>query len=367
MRYLFLAGEASGDLHAAALIRELRHLDTEAEIRGMGGDNMVSAGASIVVHISELGFMGFTQLGKKAAIIRKTFSRIREEILAFQPDLIVPVDFGGFNLRMIRWAHKKGFRSVYYIPPKVWAWMPGRSRKLARYCEKVICILPFEPDFLRNYGVNAEYAGNPVQNYTRHVGELTGQSDLMLGEQEMIALLPGSRDQEIRTILPVMTSVVPDFPEFRFVVAACDPFPDEYYQNLTGSAKIEIIRGKTPEVLKEARAALVTSGTATLEAALLGVPQVVCYKTSGLSYLIARILIRVKYISLVNLILGDEAVKELIQSRLTKADLSAELNKILRDGPSREHIMAGYHELHKKLGDWDASPRAARILRAAAM
>jgi lipid-A-disaccharide synthase len=367
MRYLFLAGEASGDLHAAGVIRYLKELEPEAEIHAMGGDQMVAAGATIILHIRGLGFMGFSQLWKKAFVIRKTFALVKKEILDFRPDLIVPVDFGGFNLRMIRWASRKGFRSVYYIPPKVWAWMPGRSRKLARYCERVICILPFEPDFLKKFGVAAEYGGNPVRDYTMDQKGAKDQQPSGSEMRKVIALLPGSRDQEIRTMLPVMASTVSDFPDYEFVIAGCEPFSDEYYRKYTPDNQLQIVRGKTLDVLSSARAALVTSGTATLEAALVGVPQVVCYKTSAFSYVIAKALIRVRFISLVNLILDRELVRELIQEQLNANNVVGSLRDILEEDDTRTRILAGYQELRLKLGESGAYRMAAGIVRTTAV
>ncbi|OFY53179.1 MAG: lipid-A-disaccharide synthase [Bacteroidetes bacterium GWF2_49_14] len=371
MRYFLIAGEKSGDQHAAGLMIRIREQDAQADFRFIGGDAMSEAsGNEPLLHIDRLGFMGFTQLLGQAGRILKLFKVCHQGILEFKPDLIIPVDFGGFNLRLIRWAGIRGFRSVYYITPKIWAWMPSRGKKIARYCEKALCILPFEPDFLSRYGADSHYTGNPVVEYTEPVVKQDpGQVRKRLGlpQKEIIALLPGSRNQEIRMLLPIMAGVIPHFPAFQFVIAACDPFPDSYYQNLLPGMPATLVRGKTLELLRASRSALVTSGTATLEAALTGTPQVVCYRTSGISYLVARLLIRVKHISLVNLVLGRTCVDELIQGRLKVSTLQMSLERITAEGPRRQEILEGYREMKIRLTDRKSAEEAARIIVAAAI
>lgn len=371
MRYFLIAGEKSGDQHAAGLMIRIREEDAEADFRFIGGDAMSEAsGNEPLLHIDRLGFMGFTQLFGQAGRILNLFRVCHQGILEFKPDLIIPVDFGGFNLRLIQWAGRRGFRSVYYITPKVWAWMPSRGRKIARYSEKALCILPFEPDFLDRFGADSHYTGNPVVEYMEpFVSQDPEQVRKRLGlpQKEIIALLPGSRDQEIRMLLPIMSGVIPYFPDYQFVIAACDPFPDSYYEDLLSGIPATLVRGKTPELLRASRSALVTSGTATLEAALTGTPQVVCYRTSGISFLVARLLIRVKHISLVNLVLGRSCVDELIQGRLKSSSLKRSLERITVDGRRRQEVIEGYREMKIRLTNRKSAVEAARIIVAVAI
>ncbi|MFO7617069.1 MAG: lipid-A-disaccharide synthase [Bacteroidales bacterium] len=364
MKFFLIAGEPSGDQHGAALIRAIRQLDPEARFVFFGGGRMEEAAqAQAVVPISDLAFMGFTQLINKASRIRKNFSLCREAIRAFQPDIVVPVDYGGFNLRMIRWAKSQGFRVAYYIPPKTWAWMPGRSRRLARYAGRVLVTLPFEEPFFRRWGVNAVYVGNPVAEqlaYYQALDKEKMKQELGLAGSRVVALLPGSRLQELSGMLPMMAEMTNYFPHYQFVVAAHDRFSEEQVRKYSKNAHLTIIRGKTLELLASADAALVTSGTATLETALLRTPQVVCYRTAPLSYLIARVLVKVRYISLVNLILDESCVVELIQGKLTATRIRQELGRLLDDQESRKALLDGYERLVGMLGDTPASAVAAR-------
>lgn len=365
MRYFLIAGESSGDQHAANLMVKLKEADPSAVFRFIGGDRMVEAGGEPLIHLRELSFMGFTQVIGRLGIIRRTFKLCHEEIIRFNPDIIIPVDYGGFNLRLIRWASGKGFRSVYYITPKVWAWMPSRAKTLSRCAEKTLCILPFEPAFLQKYGSDSMYVGNPVLDSVRPVNELDAdeiKAALGFEAKRVIAVLPGSRDQEIRKMLPKMLSMAAEFPDYQFAVAACDPFGDSYYESLISGATVKIVRNHTHELLRISHAALVTSGTATLEAGLLGIPQVVCYQTSPLSYLIARTLVRIRYISLVNLILDSGCVDELIQGRFNRRSLQLALQKIVSDGEARGKILEGYREMKKRLGSMEAAREAAAII-----
>ncbi len=371
MRYFLIAGEQSGDQHAASLMNRIREQDTGAEFRFIGGDAMSKAGGlEPLIHVKRLGFMGFTQLLGQAGRILELFRVCHQGIVDFKPDIIIPVDFGGFNLRLIRWASKRGYRSVYYITPKIWAWMPSRGKRISRYSDKALCILPFEPDFLTRYGADSYYTGNPVVEYTLPVLQEDPDKilhDLGLDSKKIIALLPGSRNQEIRMHLPIMAGIIRFFPDYQFVVAACNPFPDSYYQALLPGISATLVRGKTLELLRASRSALVTSGTATLEAGLLGTPQVVCYRTTGVSYLIARLLIRVKFISLVNLILGRSCVSELIQGSLNESSLVSSLKRITEEGPERLEVLEGYREMKTLLTDRQSAAEAARIIVTAAL
>lgn len=365
MKYFLIAGEPSGDQHGSTLMQSIRTIDPDAEFRFLGGDLMERVGGTAVIHIRDLAFMGFTQLIIKSLRIRENFHNCKREILAFEPHVVIPIDYGGFNLRLIRWLKARKFKSVYYITPKVWAWMPSRAYKLARYSDRSLCVLPFEAEFLRKYGVQCDYVGNPVREYVlpvRNSDPLMIRSELGLNDKPVIALLPGSRRQEISQILPVMVQLIGQFKEYQFVIAGHSNFTASFYREISDHAEVKIIHGKTLELLKISTAALVTSGTATLETALLGIPQVVCYKTSPVSFLIARMLIKTKYISLVNLILDRPCIVELIQNRCTVGNIKNSLERILQDTAFRQQIADGYSELDEKLGYTEASATAAAII-----
>ncbi|MFA6126028.1 MAG: lipid-A-disaccharide synthase [Bacteroidales bacterium] len=365
MKYFLIAGEPSGDQHGSMLMESILKTDKAAEFKFLGGDLMERVGGKAVIHIRDMAFMGFTQLIIKALRISANFRICKREILSFHPDIVIPIDYGGFNLRLIRWLKSKNIRSVYYITPKVWAWMPGRANKLALYTERSLCILPFEKEFLENYGVRCDYVGNPVRDYVQKVRNsdvIAIRSALNLPGKPVIALLPGSRRQEITKILPIMAQMIDQFTEYQFIIAGHDHFSTDFYCEVVDRADVPVYYGKTLELLMIADAALVTSGTATLEAALLETPQVVCYKTAPLSFLIARLLVRIKHISLVNLILNRACVDELIQGRLTAHHLKISLDRILNDQPFLIRMAAGYKELSDKLGDNEASATAAGII-----
>lgn len=370
MKYFLIAGEPSGDQHGSMLMKSILTIDPEAEFRFLGGDLMERVGGKAAIHIRDLAFMGFTQLIIKAFRIRRNFRICKDAILDFEPEVVIPIDYGGFNLRLIRWLKAADIKSVYYITPKVWAWMPSRASKLARYATRSLCVLPFETGFLEKYGVRCDYVGNPVREYILPVRNLDPQKvrdELGLGDKPVIALLPGSRRQEIQRILPVMAKIADHFKDYQFIIAGHGNFTEAFYRQVSCSSDIQIQYGKTPELVKIATAALVTSGTATLETALLEIPQVVCYKTAPASYLIARALIKTRYISLVNLILDSTCVAELIQKNCNEANLKKNLEMILQDTSFRTQMMDGYREMNKQLGDSDASATAAAIVCAVAV
>jgi lipid-A-disaccharide synthase len=365
MKYFLIAGEPSGDQHGSMLMQSISAIDPDAEFRFLGGDLMERVGGTALIHIRDLAFMGFTQLIFKALKINETFNVCKREILTFNPDIVIPIDYGGFNLRLIRWLKGNNFKSAYYITPKVWAWMPSRANTLARYADKCLCILPFEAEFLKGYGVECEYVGNPVKDYVGPVLESDPeviQSDLGLVGKPVIALLPGSRKQEISLLLPVMVQLIDQFSRFQFVIAGHNNFSESFYRKIPGTGEVKIVYGKTLELLRISSAAMVTSGTATLEAALIGTPQVVCYKTSPVSYLIARNLIKTKFISLVNLILDRPCVSEFIQNKCTAENIRKSLEGILPANGARQEIVDGYREMDKKLGDFNASATAASVI-----
>lgn len=346
-----IAGEASGDLHGSNLIKALRELQPEVICRAWGGDQMAAAGATVVKHYRDLAFMGFWEVVKNLRTIWHNLKFCQRDIAAFRPDAVVLIDYPGFNLRIAHWAKKQGFRVIYYISPQLWAWHASRVRAIRRDVDKMIVILPFEVDFYQQHGVQATWVGHPLLDALPKV--------VLPREAGMIALLPGSRTQEVKRILPAMLSVVPFFPGYRFVVAAASSVPEPLFrQYLSAYPDVELRYGDTYGLLQRAQAALVKSGTSTLEAALLGTPQVVCYAGSPLSYAIARRVVRVPYISLVNLVLGRPLVRELIQRDLNTAQLRQALADILT--PAQAAIMgAGYEELRCRLGGQGASLRTA--------
>lgn len=323
---------------------------------------MEEAGATLVKHYRDLAFMGFVEVIKNLRTIFRNIAFCKRDILEFKPDVLVLIDYPGFNLRIARWAKEQGIRVVYYISPQLWAWHASRAHAIRRDVDKLLVILPFEQEFFRKYGIEAEFVGHPLlDEIVAAVGEPAGtetRSELT----NQISLLPGSRKQEVSRILPRMLEITDAFPEYEFVVAGATSLPKAYYQTfLSGYPKVRLVQGQTYEILRNSKAALIKSGTSTLETALLDVPQVVCYTGNWLSYRIARQLIKVKYISLVNLILDRPLVRELIQDDLNKENLMTALTEILQ--PEKAAAMrAGYAELRKVLGGGGASERAAKAI-----
>jgi lipid-A-disaccharide synthase len=369
MRYYVIAGEASGDLHGSNLVRELRALDPAAEIRGWGGDLMMAAGVTIVKHYRDLAFMGFVEVAANIRTILKNMRFCKEDILGYAPDVVIFIDYPGFNIPIAEFAKSKGFRTVYYISPQVWAWKESRVKKLKKSIDRMLVILPFEKEFYRKWDYEVEYVGHPlvetIERSKKHIAEKRAASMRQEMEERtskpLVALLPGSRQQEVKKKLPVMLEVTRHFPECRFVVAQASALPDTFIRTFTDSfPNVEIMKGDTYCLLSMADAALVTSGTATLETALFGVPEVVCYKGSPVSYLIAKRLVKVRYISLVNLIMGREVVKELIQDEMNPGNLQRELAKLLQDDDTKARMAKDYRELRELLGKGgDASAKAA--------
>jgi len=362
MKYYFIAGEASGDLHGSRLASALKAEDSNAEIRGWGGDLMQQEGVQIVKHIRELAIMGVVQVLLKLPQIFRNFSFCHRDILEFKPDAIVLIDYSGFNLRIAKWASKKGFRVFYFISPQVWATRAGRVEKVKKYVERMFCILPFEKDFYAKCGYNADYVGHPLIDTVDHAKQVKAVSIGSEISKPIIALLPGSRKQEIKAILKTMISIVPYFPDYQFVVAAAPSVSiDLYHSLIKAEHSVLLIENKTYPLLNSAHAALVTSGTATLETALFGVPQVVCYKTGPLFYWIVRQIIKIPFISLVNIVMGKKIVAELIQKDLNKERLKVELEKIL-NSTVRTEMFENYTELRKKLGEKGAAKRTERLI-----
>jgi lipid-A-disaccharide synthase len=365
MRYFIIAGEQSGDLHGSNLVRGLFEADDQAEIFCWGGDLMESAGATLLVHYRRMAFMGFISVLKNLGAISKNLNLCKQHINEYKPDVIIFIDYPGFNLRIAEFAKNSGYRTFWYISPKLWAWNEGRVKKIKKFVDRMYIIFPFEVEFYKKHGLTVEYFGNPLVDETeRRISAFSSKEDICrslgINDKPVIALLAGSRRHEIELILPEMIKMVHHLPEYRFVLAGVKNIPDELYTNIIGNEPVTLIKDKTYEILYVARAALVTSGTATLEAALLGTPQIVCYKGDFLSVIIAWIVIRVKYISLVNLIMASEVVRELIQYDLKESLILTELKAILPGGKKKEKILSDYKILKDILGPGGASGRIAR-------
>ncbi|TAH00395.1 MAG: lipid-A-disaccharide synthase [Sphingobacteriales bacterium] len=362
MKYYLVSGEASGDLHGANLIKTLKTVDNNADFRFFGGDLMQAEGGTLVKHYADMAFMGFLEVALNLKTILKNISFCKADILAYQPDVLILIDFPGFNLKIASFAKKQGIKVCYYISPKVWAWNQKRVLKIKRDVDKMFCILPFEVDFYRKWGMQVEYVGNPlldsIENFTQNPNFKT---DNNLGNKKIIALLPGSRKQEIAYILPVMLSAVDSFTDYQFVIAGAPSFSPDFYLPYTAGKNIPIIFNQTYNLLQNAHAAIVTSGTATLETALLNIPQVVLYKGSKISIAIARLLVDIKFISLVNLIMDKGIVKELLQEDCTTEMLKTQLNFILA-GEKRTKMLLDYKDLANVMGKAGASEKVAKLV-----
>lgn len=364
MRYYIIAGEASGDLHGSNLVKALHRQDAHADVRCWGGDKMEAAGATLVKHYRDLAFMGFVEVLAHLRTIMGNISFCKKDIAAYQPDVLVLIDYPGFNLRIAEWAKQQGIKVVYYISPQVWAWKEGRVKQIKRDVDRMLVILPFEQDFYKKWNFPVTYVGHPLIEVVEQEKVIAPAP--LPNDKPIIALLPGSRAQEIKVKLPIMLEMTERFPQYRFAVAQAPSQPDELYREIIGKKDVLLVKGKTYDLLKQAKAGLITSGTATLETALFGVPQVVCYKGNAISFWLATKLVSVKYISLVNLIMDKPVVTELIQNDLTPNNLERELKKLLSDGADRDAVLADYRELWHKLGSRPASENAAAEIVAVA-
>lgn len=363
-RIYIIAGEASGDLHGSNLVKALKvraaQDGEELVIRAWGGDRMAAAGAEVVKHYRDLAFMGFTQVVLNLRTILRNMRWCKADIEAFQPDAVILIDYPGFNLRIAEHVRKLGgIKVIYYISPQVWAWKKGRVHAIKRDVDRMFVILPFEQEWYAQYGMDVEFVGHPLldaiqQEGTRPLEPLPGNDG-----RPVVALLPGSRRQEVTGMLPIMLKAAARFPGHRFVIAAAPSLPAGFYQELIGKAPITLVFDRTYDVLRTAKAALVTSGTATLETALFGVPEVVCYNGGAVNVWLARRLIKIKFISLVNLIMGREVVRELIQQDLTPKTLGDELDRLLHDATYRARVERDLGELRSRLGGPGASAKAA--------
>lgn len=361
MKYYIIAGEASGDLHGSNLMKALLKQDNKAEIRFWGGDLMNMVGGTLVKHYKERAFMGFVEVFMNLRKILGMISFCKKDISNFHPDVLILIDNSGFNLRIASWAKPLGFSTHYYISPQVWASRANRVEKIKRVVDHMYVILPFEKEFYKKHDYQVTFVGHPLIDAIadiKQVDETNFRKQHNLSDKPIIALLPGSRKQEISKMLSVMLSLIDDFSDYEFVIAGAPSQRLDFYTTIIGSKNISFVDNKTYDLLSISYAALVTSGTATLEAALFKVPQVVCYKGNLISYQIAKRIITLRFISLVNLIMDKEVVKELIQNDFTKKNLKRELHKIL-DANHRTALFEAYYLLEQKLGGKGASEKTA--------
>jgi lipid-A-disaccharide synthase len=362
MKYYLIAGEASGDLHAANLMRELKVVDANAQFRFWGGDKMQAQGGTLVKHYKDLAFMGFAEVVMNLRTILRNISFCKKDILTYQPDVVILVDYPGFNLRIAKFLKRQGIKVFYYISPQIWAWKEGRVHGIKKTVDRMFVILPFEEAFYKKYNYPVDFVGHPLLDalaQRRPDQEFRQRNGL--GQKPLIALLPGSRKQEIQRMLPILLSVVHRFTAYDFVVAGLSHIEPEFYEQAAKGQLYKLVTDQTYALLEHSQAALVTSGTATLETALLNTPQVVCYKGGTLSYLIAKQVIKVPYIALVNLIMDRKVVEELIQNDLTEARLESALKELLQPA-KRTQMQQDYEMLREKLGGPGASARAAQLM-----
>ena len=366
MKYYIISGEASGDMHGANLISEMKKSQPNAEFRGWGGDKMEAQGLTLVKHYEELAFMGFAEVIMNLRTILNNIKFCKKDLLEYKPDAVILIDYPGFNLRIAEFLHEQGIKVFYYISPQVWAWKQSRVKKIKKVVDHLFVILPFEKPFYEKFDYHVDFVGNPlldeISNFKKEYELEDFRANNKLDARPIIALLPGSRTQEINTKLPIMLSVVEKFPDYQFVIAGAPSQKEEIYQtHMAGNNQVSLVFGKTYPLLMNSHAGLITSGTATLETALFQVPQVVCYKANPISYSIAKRLVKIKFISLVNLIMDKEIVKELIQHDLTSDNLAKELSYII-EGSGRENMQESYISLIEKLGGEGASKKTAELI-----
>jgi len=364
MKYYIVAGEASGDLHGANLMKALKELDPQADFRFFGGDLMKAEGGTLVKHYSEMGFMGFIEVVMNLRTIFKNLDFCKQDISAWQPEVLILIDFPGFNLKIADFAHINSIPVNFYISPKVWAWNQKRVIKIKRIVDHLYCILPFEVDFYKSWGMEVDYVGNPlldaISAFKPDVDFI--EKNKIDPNKKIIALLPGSRKQEINYLLPDMIAVANNFPDYQFVVAGAPTFNIDFYQQFLGDKNIPVVFGATYDLLNNAHAAIVASGTAVLETALFNVPEVLVYKGNPISVGIARAVIKIKYIGLVNLIMNAPIVKELIQADCTAETIGNELNLILNDKTYRNNMLNNYDKLDERMGKPGASAKTAGLI-----
>lgn len=361
-KYYLIAGEASGDLHGGNLIKALKKEDPQTDCRCWGGDHMQAAGATLVKHIKELAFMGFWEVAQNIRTILGNLKHCKKDILEYQPDALILIDYPGFNLKIAAWAKENGIKVYYYISPQIWAWKENRIHKIKQFVDQMFVILPFEKDYYKKHNFEVTYVGHPLLDVT---STFTPTPDFItqneLSNKPIIALLPGSRKQEIERMLTTMLAVQKDFPDYQFVIAGAPALPLSYYRQIIQQKDIPIIQNDTYSLLSHARAALVASGTATLETALFKVPQIVCYKGSYITYRVAKTFVKIKYLSLVNLILDRPLVDELIQQECTPVGIQSALSKLLQKENS-DALRKAYDHLIQLLGNKGAAERVAKAI-----
>ena len=373
MKYYIIAGEASGDLHGSNLIRALAHCDSEADVRYWGGDMMAAAcsetgiSAHQVMHINQLAYMGFVEVAMHARTIMRNMQYCRNDLMDFQPDAVVYVDYPGFNLKIAAFAHERGLRNYHYISPNLWAWKKNRIKTMRRILDRLYCILPFEQQFYAdNHFDQALYVGHPLLDAVSQFRSAHTSQQTDWNPDRTVALMPGSRKQELKKMLPRMARLAQRYPQYRFVVAGMSLLGEPLYQRLLHGApdNLSVVYDQTYALLAHARSAVVCSGTATLEAALFNVPQVVCYRANAITIAIARMLVskRIRYISLVNLIADKPIVTELIQGDMTDESLDTHFQAATIDGSARDQMLDGYAEVQRILGGGGASLKVAQTL-----
>jgi lipid-A-disaccharide synthase len=365
VKYYIIAGEASGDLHGSNLMKEIKLLDKESDFRCWGGDLMEAQGGEIVKHYRDLAFMGFAEVVTNLGTIMSNLRFCKEDILNYKPDTLILIDYPGFNLRIAEFAHKNNIRVVYYISPQIWAWKKNRVHKIRKYVDKMIVILPFEKDFYAKYSVEVDFVGHPLLDSIQNQkvkNKSTFLKDNNLDDKPIIAILPGSRKQEVAKMLKGMLQLVDIYKDYQFIIAGVNTLDSSFYSGLTRLKDVNILYGQTHDIVRNAEAALVTSGTATLETALIGTPEVVCYQGSRISFEIAKRIVDIKYISLVNLIMDKEVVTELIQTDFNTKNLKYWLDRLLFDKDYREQMLTDFDELRQVLGNAGASKRAAEMV-----
>ena len=360
-RYYLVAGESSGDLHGASLIHALKHLSPASHFRGFGGDRMKTAGMDVSFHYRDIAFMGFKEVLLNLRTLAKAIRFCKNDILNYKPDAIILIDYPGFNLRIAEFAKQKGIRTIYYISPQIWAWKEKRIQKIRRNVDKMICILPFEVDFYKKHHFKVDYVGHPLLDHIASFASSTA-SPVQPIVDKTIAMLPGSRTQEIKKILPEMLSLCPKFPEYTFVIAATSSVDPSLYNIVSTYSNAKLHFDDSYSILKAAQAGIIKSGTSTLEATLFDLPFAVCYKTTGFTYRLSKSMIRVRFISLVNLIMDRMLVREFIQHECRSELLAEELEKLLHDQDYIQKMKNGFNELKLKLGNSGASERAAQSI-----
>lgn len=365
MKYYIITGEASGDLHGSNLVKEIKKLDNEATVRCWGGDRMQEQGAQVVKHIRDLAIMGFVEVLKNLRTIFRNIDFCKKDIAEYKPDVIIFVDYPGFNLRIAKFAKQNGFKTVYYISPQLWAWKESRVKIIRKYIDRMIVIFPFEKAFYAKHNITAHYVGHPLLDELQNFGSFDQNSWMKehnLPEKPIIALLPGSRKQEIVKMLPIFLQVVPHFNDFQFIIAGAPSIDLSLYLDLMAQNSVKVIFDQTYNILQASQAALVTSGTATLETALFKTPEVVCYKTGKFTFAIAKRIVNVKFISIVNLIMDRLIVTELLQEELNAKNLVSKINELIFNPEIRKKTMEDMIELRNKLGNKGASEKAALLI-----